>query len=799
MTDCLHCGLPVPTDGPAAPDFCCVGCQGAHALIQGTGLSQYYQRRCLDPETRALKPEEVEGADFSAHVRMEPAKEGRGEEAVLHLMVEGLHCAACVWLIESLLKRQPGVTQARLNMTTRRLTLRFKPHPCTGPDGGANTILEPVLKVGYRLVPYDPALLDQATQREEKALLRAMAVAGFASGNVMLFSVSIWFGGDMDTATRTLFHWISALIAIPAILYAIRPFARSAITALRAGRGNMDVPITLAVALAAGMSLWETANQGQHAYFDAAVMLLFFLLVGRYLDLRARGRARSAAEHLLTLGAGSVAVARDDGTVEHMPPARVEAGATILVAAGERIGVDGTVAEGRSDLDTSLLTGETLPESVEPGSPVFAGTVNLTAPLRVTAGAVGEGTLLAEIVRMMEVAEQGRARYVALADRVARAYVPVVHLMALSTFLGWVFLMDAPWQQALLIASAVLIVTCPCALALAVPVVQVVATGRLLRKGILVKSPTALERLTTVDHLVFDKTGTLTEGRPELIRDNVSWSTEDLTAAATLAANSHHPLARALVRAAGGARDTASVVSEHPGQGLSRPIEGGEERLGSRAFCGLPDDVDPISDEHQTTGPEIWFSRPGHPTTRFAFIDAPRSDAREVIARLKARGLSVELLSGDRSEAVSEVAHLVGIDHWSAGQSPGDKVARLTALAQDGKRVAMVGDGLNDAPALAAALVSLSPSSAVDVTQTAADVIFQGTRLAPILEAMDVAHQADGLVRMNFGLSFAYNLVTIPLAVAGLVTPLIAAVAMSGSSVVVILNALRLTRANNRD
>jgi Cu2+-exporting ATPase len=787
---CRHCGLPVPPDGPAAPDFCCVGCQGAHALIQGTGLSQYYDRRCLDPDTRALRPEDVEGADFSAHVRLERTGEGGREEAVLHLMVEGLHCAACVWLIESLLKRQPGVTHARLNMTTRRLTLRFKPDACAGPDGGANTILQPVLRVGYRLVPYDPALLDQATKREESALLRAMAVAGFASGNVMLFSVSIWFGADMDPSTRDLFHWLSALVAIPAILFCIRPFARSALTALRAGRGNMDVPITLAVLLAAGMSLWETANGGRHAYFDAAVMLLFFLLIGRYLDLRARGRARAAAEHLLSLGAGSVAVVREDGSLEHLPPNRVETGATVLVAAGERIGVDGTVREGQSDLDTSLLTGETLPESVSVGSPVFAGTVNLTGPLRITAGAVGEGTLLAEIVRMMEVAEQGRARYVALADRVARSYVPVVHLLALATFLGWLVLMDAPWQVALLIAAAVLIVTCPCALALAVPVVQVVATGRLLRRGILVKSPTALERLTTVDHVVFDKTGTLTEGRPDLTREGASWTEADLAAAAGLARASHHPLARALARAAGEG-PALSDVTEHPGLGLSRSTPAGEERLGSRAFCGLPEDG-------AGSGPEMWLTRPGHPTARFAFADTIRADAAEVIADLKARGLTVELLSGDREPAVAELARRVNLDDWRAGQKPQDKVARLNALAREGRKVVMVGDGLNDAPALAAALVSLSPATAVDVTQTAADVVFQGARLAPILEVLTVARRADHLVRLNFGLSFAYNVVTVPLAVAGLVTPLIAAVAMSGSSIVVILNALRLARTPRR-
>ncbi|MGB1025867.1 MAG: heavy metal translocating P-type ATPase metal-binding domain-containing protein, partial [Rhodospirillaceae bacterium] len=573
-TLCTHCGEPVGrgpglldrlqsqgkraagVDAPAAADietdpeaidlsssaddqFCCGGCRAAHALIQGAGLSTYYDRRSVDPEAKSLRPDETGPVDFAAHVRLDPlsgkaaastpaagkgapegATEGAPEDALavprtasLSLMVEGLHCAACVWLIETLLGRNPHVLKGRVNMTTRRLSLQWSVPEGAGEDLGINQILAPIQAIGYRLMPYDPGMLDQEAKKEEAHLMRAMAVAGFASGNVMLFSVSVWFGFDMDEATRTLMHWLSALVAIPAVLYAIRPFAKSAIQALRARRSNMDVPITVAVILATAVSLWETARSGPHAYFDAAVMLLFFLLVGRFLDVRARSKARSAAEHLVTLGAGSVTLERPDGSQARVPPAAVQPGMTVLVAAGERVGVDGTVQDGRSDLDMSLLTGESLPVAVDKGGQVFAGTLNLSGPLRLTAEAVGESTVLAEIVRLMEGAEQGRARYVALADRVARGYVPVVHALAAVSFLAWVLIGGMVWQQAILIAAAVLIVTCPCALALAVPVVQVVATGRLMRRGILVKSPTALERLTTVDHLVFDKTGTLTLGR----------------------------------------------------------------------------------------------------------------------------------------------------------------------------------------------------------------------------------------------------------------------------------------------
>jgi Cu2+-exporting ATPase len=539
------------------------------------------------------------------------------------------------------------------------------------------------------------------------------------------------------------------------------------------------VPITIGVVLTTAMSLMETLRGGTYVYFDAATALLFFLLIGRYLDSRARGRARSAAEHLLSLGAVAVTVLDSQGIRHLWPVERVFSGMTVLIAAGERIGVDGMVADGLSEVDSSLISGETTPLAVSPGSDVFAGQVNLSAALRVTVRAVGERTLLAEIVRLMEVAEQGRSRYVAVADRVARLYAPVVHLMALATFAGWLTLTMTPWQGALLNAVSVLIITCPCALALAVPVVQVVASGRLLRRGVLVKSATALERLAAVDEVVFDKTGTLTLGRPELI--DGEWTDEDLRLAASLAAASRHPLARALARAAPEAA-VAAGVCEVPGCGLMLDAV----RLGSRAWLALPD--------APTGEPELFLSRPGRPFVRFAFRDALRCDAAEVVAALRRSGLAVELLSGDRPAAAAAAAAAAGIDAWRAGCTPADKCGRLAELAGEGHKVLMIGDGLNDAPALAAAHVSMSPATAIDVSQTAADIVFQGDRLGPVVEALAVARSAARLVRQNFALAVAYNLVTVPLAVCGLVTPLIAAIAMSASSIVVIGNALRLAR-----
>ncbi|SMF40419.1 Cu2+-exporting ATPase [Tistlia consotensis] len=711
----------------------------------------------------------------------------------LHLLVEGVHCGGCVRRIERGLAELPGVEEARLNLTTRRLTVGWH-----GERRFAGEVVRKVEGLGYRVVPYEPSRLTADDTRSEKELLRCLAVAGFAAANVMLLSIAVWAGAgeESGSALRDMLHWFSALIALPAIAYAGRPFFRSALAALKARSANMDVPISLGVLLAAGMSLHETATGGPHAYFDSAVTLLFFLLVGRYLDRRARGRARSAAERLLALGAQAVTVLQDDGSQLLVPPEQVAPGATVLVAAGERIAVDGEVASGSSEIDSQLITGETLLQAAGPGARVFAGTTNVSAPLRLTVTATGEKTLLAEIVRLMECAEQRKARFVGLADRLSRIYAPVVHLAALGAFLGWALIGGLAWQQALLIAVAVLIVTCPCALGLAVPAVQVMASGRLMRRGILLKSATALERLAEVDTVVFDKTGTLTEGRPELRREAPPTGTGDeaLSEAGALAANSRHPLARALVRALPDVPAAEGVV-EVPGCGLERLTEAGPVRLGNRRWLGLDDEA---AGDDAGEGPELWLCRPGRAPVRFAFEDRLRSDAAAVVAELQRRGLAVELLSGDRAPTVMAVAGRLGIAGAQAGLTPAGKVARLEALAAQGRKVLMVGDGLNDAPALAAASVSLSPSSAIDISQTAADAVFQGTRLDPVLEVLEVARRAEALVRQNFGLAILYNLFAVPLAVAGFVTPLIAAVAMSCSSLTVIGNALRLGLVRRR-
>ena len=745
--------------------------------MRGLGLESYYRRRVLDPGARAIRPDDAPPRfDFTPYVTIQP-----DGDSSLTLAIDGLHCAACVWLIESILSRIPGVVSGRVNMTTKRLRLVWQTEKVSPEE-----LVGRIIALGYRLTPFDEAMADDAGAARQRALLRAMAVAGFAAGNVMLLSVSVWAGHaqDMGPATRDLMHWISALIAIPAIAYAGQPFFRPALAALSAGRVNMDVPISLAVILAAAMSLVQTATSQPDAWFDSAVTLLFFLLAGRYLDARSRGRARSVAANLLALRVRAVTVIGDDGDLRVISPAEVKAGMTVLVAAGERIPVDGKIVSGASDLDSAAITGESLPGPARPGDRVLAGTINLTGPLRIVVNSVGEDTVLAEILRLVETAEQGRARYVALADRVARLYAPAVHSLALLALIAWLFL-GAGWQASLLTAISVLIITCPCALALAVPAVQVAAAGRLLKGGILVKSETALERLAEVDTIVFDKTGTLTEGRPVLLHDN-SWSERDLADAAALASVSRHPLARALAAAVPPA-EPVEGIEEIPGSGLRL----GTTLLGSRDWCeaGPTDEAD---------GPELWFARPGKPTLRFAFRDEPRRDAEETIAALLAMGYRVELLSGDRPVVAGAMAGRLGISHWRGGCTPAAKAARLRELAAAGHRVCMIGDGLNDAPALGLAHISLSPTDAMEIAQNAADAVFQGDRLGPVVELLTVARGAQRLVLQNLGMALAYNVTTIPLAMAGLVTPLIAAVAMSGSSILVVGNALRLGRGIRR-
>jgi len=611
-------------------------------------------------------------------------------------------------------------------------------------------------------------------------------VAGFAASNIMLLSVSVWSGAD--PATRDIFHAVSAVIALPALAYSGRIFFRSAWSALRHGRTNMDVPISIGVLLAFGLSLYETLHHGPHAYFDASVTLLFFLLIGRTLDHVMRERARSAVKGLVRLAARGALVVGEDGARTYLPVAEIRPGMTVLLAAGERVPVDARVAAGSSEIDFSLVTGESVPQAVKAGDALQAGTLNLTGPLTLTATAAAQDSFLAEVVRMMETAVGGRSTYRRIADRAARLYAPAVHSLAFLTFLGWMAATgDA--HRAITIAIAVLIVTCPCALGLAVPIVQVVAARRLFERGVLLKDGGALERLAEIDTIVFDKTGTLTLGTPRLANAGAV-DPRALTLAGAIAARSCHPYSRALAAAATRAAVDAAAVTEIPGAGLEARLDGHLYRLGRADWALGP------GAEAGEGG--VVLAEDGRSLAVFAFDDRLRAGAADAIAELQRQGLGVEILSGDSDAAVRAVAGRLGTA-YAAGVLPGDKMARLAALTASSHRPLMVGDGLNDAPALMAAHASMAPASAADVGRNAADLVFLHESPVAVPQAVAIARQAAGLVRQNLALAVGYNAIAVPIATLGYATPLVAAVAMSLSSLVVVGNALRLYRSPARD
>lgn len=696
-------------------------------------------------------------------------------DAQLALSVPGIHCGLCIATVERTLQNIPGVHEARVNLTLKRAMVE------AAPNVEPQTLIDALETTGYEAHELDTSSLSATqTDRAGRDLLMRLAVAGFASMNVMLLSVAVWAGAQ--DATRDLFHWISAAIALPAILFAGKPFYVNAWSALRAQRLNMDVPIVLAIVLALATSLWETALSGHHAYFDAALTLVFFLLAGRYLDYRTRAVARSAAEELAALEVPrAIRIAK--GVEETISAEQIALGDTLLVRPGSRMPVDGEILTGTSELDRSLLTGETLPVFATPGMSVSAGEVNLTGPLTIRAAAVGQDTSLHQMADLVAIAESGRSRYTSLADKAAKLYAPGVHILSAVAFVGW-YLYSFDIRTALNIAAAVLIITCPCALGLAVPAVTTAASGRLFRKGLLVKHATALERLAQVDTVVFDKTGTLTLGQPE-VQSLDGFTNEALGVALAMAQASAHPLSQAVARAIQAKNITPATltdIQEIPGFGVQAMWNGTQIRLGRADWVGatpLPETA--VFLDMGTTAPQA-----------FVCQDQLRAGAAEAITALKTAGKSVYLLSGDNPKAVENTATILGITDWHAGALPQDKAAFVQALAENNHHVLMVGDGLNDTAALAAAHVSISPASALDAARVASDIVLLGTDLSPIADALTVAQSATKRIRENFRIATIYNVVAVPLAIAGFATPLIAALAMSSSSITVSLNALRL-------
>lgn len=725
-----------------------------------------------DIAVRALGPADEE-------IRL-AAQTINGDLIQTELSVPAIHCGACIHKIETALGRMNGVEHARVNLSTRRVTVRSR------DTATVRRAFETLSDLGYEAHLFDYTA--QEGDREYWRLVKALAVAAFGSMNIMMLSVGAWSGAEGNA--RDLLHLIAGIIALPTLVYAGRPFYMSAWNALRHRRTNMDVPITIGLALAFVLSVHDTLTGAPHAYFDAVTSLLFFLLAGRVLDHMMREKARKAVRGLARLTARGALVVADDGERDYLPIAEIAPGMTILLAAGERVPVDATVLEGASEIDVSLVNGESSPLSAGAGTMLQAGTLNLTGPLTLRATAPAKDSFLAEMIRMMEAAESGRGTYRRIADEVARYYAPVVHLAAFLAFAGWM-LAGGGLHQSITIAIAVLIITCPCALGLAVPMVHVVAARRLFENGVMLKDGSALERLADVDTILFDKTGTLTLGSPELA-DADTIDPQTLALAGALGGFSGHPHSRAIARAARGLpapRLDPSAISEYPGLGVEARQGADLYRLGRAGWA--------LTEPGAERGTVL--SRNGEMLAGFRFAEVLRPEAEAAIAALRARGLALEIVSGDRMEAVEPLARCLGIEAFSAEMLPGGKLARIERLIAEGRKPMMVGDGLNDGPALAAAHVSMAPATAADIGRNAADFVFLHDSLAAIPATLGVTERSARLVKQNLGLSLAYNVIALPVAVLGFVTPFVAAIAMSASSVLVVANALRLAMPGRRD
>ena len=696
--------------------------------------------------------------------------------------VPDMHCAACIGTIERGLNSMDQVVSVRANLTTRTVAVVWD-----AERGPGSAIINFLARLGFDanlqfLGENDSA----ATDDKGRLLLRSLAVAGFAAANIMLLSVSVWSGADLETAK--LFHLISGLIAVPAVVYAGQPFFTSALKALSARRLNMDVPISLAVLLALAMSVFESFTNGAEAYFDAAVTLLFFLLIGRYLDHLMRQKARGAVDQLAQLTAKGGVCVDDPKSPTFVALEDISEGMRLRVHPGERLPVDGRIVQGQTDVDRSLVTGEAASVVCREGDLLEAGVLNQTGSIDIIATSDCRNSFLAEVTKMMDAAERGRGLYVGIADRMARLYAPAVHLLALATFIGWMIYSGGDWHSSIYTSIAVLIITCPCALGLAVPVVHVIGAHQLMRRGIMIRDGSAFERLAEVDHVVFDKTGTLTSGQPAVVQAP-HLDKDAIGCVVALSNRSSHPAARAIAQAFdGGDGATLSDIKEVPGMGIQAQGQDGMVRLGRPNWVAEIAGATPLSMDHSG----VAFAQQHGALAFFELENRLRPDAAGTITALQQADLKVEILSGDHAKTVAAVADDLNVTSFRDRMTPADKIQYIEKQQSKGGSVLMVGDGINDAPALAAAHASMAPASASDVGRLASDIVFTRPHLKAVLIARELALRTGRHIRQNFALALLYNCLAIPLAVTGQITPLLAAIAMSTSSIVVIANSMRL-------
>jgi len=804
---CFHCGLPldaavfpVTIDG-TEHGTCCRGCQAVAQTIADNGLGAYYRNRTAAPPSARdadLVPAELAVYDLPEVQRgfvSSDAIDGDMREAAL--LIDGVTCAACVWLIEQRLSRLTGVREAMLNYSTRRARVRW--------DAGKTTlskILGAVAALGYEAHPYDRARAEERLRRERSVLLWRLFIAGFGMMQVMMYAFPVYIAeGAMTADIEQLMRIASLVLTLPVALWSAVPFYAGAWRDLKSGRAGMDVPVSLGIIIAFAASLWATWSASGQVYFDSVSMFVFLLLGARFLETEARTRAMQTQEQLARMApATAERVTGDGAATERVAAASLQTGDLVRVRPGDAIPADGVVVEGVSAADEALLTGESRPVAKRPGDPLTGGAVNLEGVLTMRVTRVGEDTVLAGIVRLMDRAQSEKPQIAQAADRVAHWFVAVLLVLTLAAFAAWWFIDPS---RALWIAVAMLVVTCPCALSLATPAALTAATGAAYRAGVLITRGSALETLARATHFVFDKTGTLTTGRMSLT--GVTLLSDEsreqcLAYAAALEAWSEHPVGRALVQAAHGAHAVATGVQTCAGDGVEGSVGGRLLRIGRPQF---------VAALHRQAGPpEIDFAPDAVTVVAlgdakgwialFMLDDVVRHDAQAMIRSLAEDGVSVSLLSGDRPQRARHTAAELGIAECRGGATPADKLAYVRELQAQGAIVAMVGDGVNDAPVLAQAQVSIAPGGGTPLAQVSADIILMGERLGAISETVRASRHALRVIRQNLAWAVAYNAVALPLAIAGLVTPLVAAIGMSSSSLIVVLNALRLVRSGKK-
>jgi P-type Cu2+ transporter len=786
---CFHCGLPLPAqvswrarvDG-AERAMCCPGCAAAAQAIVDAGCADYYA-------TRSGYGATVDSGAAPGLALFDTA-DNTGEGS---FTVEGIRCAACVWLIERRIDALPGVIESLLNVSSERLHVRWDPAACKVSD-----ILRALRAIGYTAYPYDSKRHGEQLERARRKLFRQLFVAGLSMMQVMMYAVPVYLADDgtMDADMAALMGWASFVLTLPALLYSARPFFGGAWRDLRRGLPGMDVPVALGIAAAFIGSTVALVHGAGEVWFDSITMFIFLLLGSRYLELRARRRAARALE---TLQEGMPAsAARMPGypaarSTELVGAASLQPGDVVLVAAGQAAPADGVILEGETEADLSLLTGESKTRRLAPGGLLPGGAVNVAQAVVLRVEAAARDSTLALLVRLVDKAGQGKPALALWADRVAAWSVAALLVLTVVVFAAWQLIDPArAWPAAI----AVLVVTCPCALSLATPTALAAATDRLLRRGVLAVQPHALETLERATHVVFDKTGTLTLGRP-VVRDTRSFNGiapgTALATAASLEAGSAHPLAQAIRNAASAPIVDADNTSYTVGQGIEGSIAGERYRLGSAAFVGaLVERRTPVAPDSE--GSAVWLGRQGAWLARFDIADALRPEALDVVRRFEAAGKTVVLLSGDESRAAQQVATRLGIRLAAGDQLPQQKLDFVRELQAQGATVAMVGDGINDAAVLRGADVSFAMGGGAALAQLHADCVLLGDSLLPLCEAADTARRTSRIIRQNLAWASIYNLCAIPLAATGLLSPWLSGAGMAASSAVVVLNALRLRK-----